>query len=95
MRARWGDAEDQGARLLVTLVPYCFATNADRDRENAVLARLRAAAIPTLDLRTAFDDAGNTGDELYLPDGHWNAVGHRVAAGAIRTELLSRGWLGE
>jgi len=34
-----------------------------------------------------------TGEPYLLYDGHWNARGHRAAAGAVQAFLVAQGWL--
>lgn len=48
-----------------------------------------------LDLTPALrrEDHGIFGEPYFVRDGHWNAVGHRVAAEAVRTGLADRRWL--
>jgi hypothetical protein len=48
-----------------------------------------------LDLTPALEreDHGLLGEPYYPRDGHWNAVGHRVAAEAVRQFLADRRWL--
>jgi hypothetical protein len=50
---------------------------------------------PVLDLTPALraEDHGVFGEPYYVRDGHWNAVGHRVSAEAVRTSLVQRQWL--
>lgn len=63
-----------------------------------VLLRLQqitsAAGIPVLDLTPALRKAdGLLSGPYYVEDGHWNALGHRVAAQEVRRFLFERGWL--
>ena len=44
---------------------------------------LRHENIKFLDLTQAFRDSGQSGSDLFLPDGHWTAAGHKVAARAV------------
>lgn len=61
-----------------------------------VLSRLRdvarTAAIDLLDLTPALKkaDRGVLGGPYYVYDGHWNVLGHRVAAAEIESELRRR-----
>jgi hypothetical protein len=50
---------------------------------------------PLLDLTPALrrEDHGVFGEPYFVRDGHWNAVGHRVSAEAVRTWLSERKWL--
>jgi hypothetical protein len=60
------------------------------------LAAIGAAeGIAVLDLTEALRKAehGAFGGPYYLYDGHWNALGHRIAAREIAASLRSRGWL--
>jgi hypothetical protein len=58
-----------------------------------VLERLRSIAVgaglPLLDLTPALrlEDHGLRGGPYYRYDGHWNALGHRTAAGELKTFL--------
>jgi lysophospholipase L1-like esterase len=102
------ETEARGARLLVAYVPSRMEVDEAAwrlsvqtyplsgpgwDRE-LVLERLsalaKAAGIPLLDLTPALQRAG----AAYFPrDGHWNALGHRTAAEAVRGFLREHGWL--
>jgi lysophospholipase L1-like esterase len=67
----------------------------DRGR---VLARLRdisgKAGFPVLDLTPALRHAdGTLGGPYLLRDGHWNALGHRVAGEELYRFLREQGWL--
>jgi hypothetical protein len=48
-----------------------------------------------LDLTPALrrEDHGVFGEPYFVRDGHWNAVGHRVSAEAVRAALADRRWL--
>ena len=48
-----------------------------------------------LDLTPALrrEDRGVFGEPYFVRDGHWNAVGHRVSAEAVRAWLSERKWL--
>jgi len=65
-----------------------------------VLRRLRQIArlgdFPVLDLTPALREAdrGFLGGPYYVQDGHWNALGHRVAAEEVDRWLREEGWLG-
>jgi SGNH hydrolase-like domain, acetyltransferase AlgX len=55
----------------------------------------RIAGFPVLDLTLALREAtgGVLGEPYLLYDGHWNARGHRAAAGAVASFLRAQGWL--
>jgi hypothetical protein len=55
----------------------------------------RLAGFPVLDLTQALREAagGLMGEPYLLYDGHWNARGHRAAAGAVAAFLRAQGWL--
>jgi len=79
-------------RRLFDLLPELKA-GADFDRPLSRLKTfLKGQDIPYLDLTGAFrDGAGKTGRTGHFHyDGHWNAEGHRWAAGALETYLLER-----
>jgi hypothetical protein len=64
-----------------------------------VLRRLNAIAsargIPVVDLTAALRKVDNPlrGGPYYEYDGHWNALGHEVAAATIGRWLAAQGWL--
>ena len=66
----------------------------------AVRARLQKIAdripVPVLDLTAPLRAAehGALGGPYFVQDGHWNAVGHAVAARAVGEDLRGLGWLG-
>lgn len=68
----------------------------DRD---FVIERLEKSAqdggFALLDLTPALrkEDRGILGEPYYVRDGHWNAVGHRVAADTVRQYLADHSWL--
>jgi hypothetical protein len=68
----------------------------DRSR---VRERLRALGVAsrfaTLDLTGALRraDRGLLGGPYYVYDGHWNALGHRIAAREVAAFLNAQGWL--
>ena len=39
------------------------------------------------------EDRGILGEPYFVRDGHWNAVGHRVAAESVRAYLEDARWL--
>jgi hypothetical protein len=55
----------------------------------------RLAGFPVLDLTPVLREVTGrfTGEPYLLYDGHWNARGHRVAAGAVAALLRTQGWL--
>ena len=67
----------------------------DRGRVAQRLAEIGGAAgFPVLDLTPSLRKAqGTWAGPYYVDDGHWNALGHRVAAQAVERDLRQRGWL--
>jgi hypothetical protein len=54
----------------------------------------RGSGIPVLDLTGPLRAAqGRWGGPYYVEDGHWNALGHRVAAAEVEHALREAGWL--
>jgi acetyltransferase AlgX (SGNH hydrolase-like protein) len=52
------------------------------------------SGIPVLDLTGPLRAAqGRWGGPYYVEDGHWNALGHRVAAAEVERALRAAGWL--
>jgi len=56
----------------------------------AFVARLRAAGIDVLDLRSVFEASGNPLQFHFDSDGHWKPEGHRLAASALSAHLSAR-----
>ena len=54
-----------------------------------------AGGFPVLDLTPALREATGpvVGEPYLLYDGHWNARGHRAAAGAVAAFLSGQGWV--
>jgi len=67
----------------------------DRGRVVQRLAEIgRTAGFPVLDLTGPLRAAqGTWAGPYYVDDGHWNALGHRVAAQEVERDLRQRGWL--
>lgn len=74
-----------GARCLCVAIPSQVPESDAR-----ALAELRARGLDPLDLSPAFRDASTTANALLLPDGHWNAAGHALAARTVAAELRRR-----
>ncbi len=78
--------------LLVVIVPSrALWVGEEREREDRLhrrfVAALRAQGIGVLDLRPAMEAGGRPLSYHFANDGHWNADGHRLAAGAIASRL--------
>jgi hypothetical protein len=56
----------------------------------AFISHLRAAEIDVVNLRSAFEAAGNPMQFHFDNDGHWNPRGHQMVAGALAAHLLNR-----
>jgi hypothetical protein len=68
----------------------------DRGRVASRLAEIgREAGFPVLDLTPALRRAerGVLGGPYFVHDGHWNALGHGVAAAEVEREMKERGWV--
>lgn len=78
-----------GARFMVVLV---HLRERNEVAEGRVVERLRRGlhwrAVEVMDTRSLFVGA----DDCYLPDGHWNARGHRRLASAVLEKLRALGW---
>jgi hypothetical protein len=100
---------DIGAQLLLIYVPtklrvygnYCecpadaLVKSAElNDLPQKMEAWSKLHGVSYLDLTPALRERAARGELVYFTDdGHWNANGHLVAAGAITQYLESRGWL--
>ncbi len=84
----------RGVPLDVVVAPYepQLRPGGTRAPQRALVPRLRARGIPTLDLAEAFVQAGGDPAALYLwSDGiHWSARGHAVAADAVARWAATR-----
>lgn len=60
------------------------------DAHRRFVAALRARHVDVLDLRPAIEAGGNPLDYYFRHDGHWNTVGHRLAADALAARLVPR-----
>jgi hypothetical protein len=81
-------SEEAGARFAVLLV----ATGKRAREMNELRAALEREGIARVEVRAWFDSAEERARYL-LPDGHWTAEGHRLAAEVLRTELARTAWL--
>jgi hypothetical protein len=54
-----------------------------------IIEEIRRIGIDVIDPSASFDLACGS-RELYLPDGHWNAAGHRLFAQAIESAITTR-----
>ncbi|MCY2961272.1 MAG: SGNH/GDSL hydrolase family protein [Planctomycetota bacterium] len=75
-------AREHGARFVCVAIP-----SQSSEADAAALAELRARGLEPLDLTAAFRDADRPASALHLPDGHWNAAGHALAAREVAREL--------
>ncbi len=82
-----------GAPLLVAVIPSDenAATGAPTDAR--AIDALRSAGIDPLLLGPAFAMASSRGESLFLPDGHWSASGHALAAKTVAAGMGERGLL--
>ncbi len=79
----------------LTQLRYGMDERWDRGRARTRLKQIaRAAGFPVLDLTAALRAAerGALGGPYYLQDGHWNALGHRVAAAEVEGYLRREKW---
>jgi hypothetical protein len=53
------------------------------------IRRLRDNGISVIDVRPLFENSGTPMAYHFANDGHWNADGHRVAAGALAQFLAT------
>lgn len=85
---------DRGARLVLTKFGNLLAPDARRllDIEREIETRLaKLPDVPYLDLDEAFAAQGLTAAQVVsVPDGHWNARGHRETAAALYRFLVDR-----
>lgn len=76
-------AAEHGAKFQCVTIPS-RAPEAD----TLALAELRTRGIDVLDLGSMFESASET--DLFLPDRHWAAPGHALAARALAAEMRRR-----
>ena len=77
-----------GARPVALFLPGRGRTPADASRRDLLRDWAARRSVPFADLTAAFDRAGR--ERTTLPNNaHWNAAGHRVAAGALRDLLVA------
>jgi hypothetical protein len=79
----------------LTQLRYGMDERWDRERARLRLEQIgQAAGFRVLDLTPALRaaDRGILGGPYYLQDGHWNALGHRVAAGEVERFLRREKW---
>lgn len=79
----------------LTQMRYGMDERWDRDRVRARLAEIaKSVGFPVLDLTPALRAAerGILGGPYYVQDGHWNALGHQVAAGEVERFLRREKW---
>ncbi len=86
---------ESGSRLLIVVIYPREELQAGRSKRNQeILTRLAESGIPTLDTFDAFRESLHRGEDLHLPDdGHWNTLGHRLAAQLILKDPRVAGWL--
>ena len=56
-----------------------------------ITERLRGLGLRVIDPNAAFARRCAREPSIYLPDGHWNALGHRFFAGQMRDSLAALG----
>ena len=85
--AGFGELKRNGTPVLIVLFPYLYRPAYQEwgfgTYQRRFSAEAEAAAVPLLDLRTAFDEAGLIDDRWPKDPIHPDAAGHRVAATAI------------
>lgn len=79
-------------RMRYDLKPAAWSCDFVRQR---LLRSAEDGRFPVLDLTPALsrEDRGILGEPYFVRDGHWNAVGHRVAAESVRAYLEQARWL--
>lgn len=73
-------AAQQQIPVLAVIIPLEEQVFDNQQTETLFHQLLRQENIKFLDLTQAFRDSGQSGQDLFLPDGHWTAAGHEVAA---------------
>ncbi|MBL8863254.1 MAG: hypothetical protein JNK02_14755 [Planctomycetes bacterium] len=76
-------ARGRGADFVCVVIPSKVP-----DHDRRALFELRARGLEPLELAPVF--AASPDRDLYLPDGHWNAAGHALAAHALAEWLRAR-----
>jgi hypothetical protein len=84
-RALRKTAEDHGKPFVCIVIP---SSQADADAR--AVSALTAAGLEPVLIAPAFEKGRVDGDSLLLPDGHWNAAGHALAARLLAEELRRR-----
>jgi len=75
-------SDQQQVPVLAVTIPLEGQVFGSEQAETLFQQLLRREEIKFLDLIPAFRDSGQSGSDLFLPDGHWTAAGHEVAAKA-------------
>lgn len=100
-------AKENGATFLVVIIPTAQEVRPSERDAPAAFPNLRTAyhdalevcrsnGLDYLDLGPSLAQAEDRGQHLYYDrDGHWNEVGHRIAAEAISKKVLGGAWLQE
>ena len=76
-------SDQQQIPVLAVIIPLEEQVFGNQQTETLFHQLLRHENIKFLDLSQAFRDSSQSGSDLFLPDGHWTAVGHEVAARAV------------
>lgn len=89
------ECQDRACTLVVLVIPAHEATEASPDPKVAdLLLFLSEKGIPHLDLTPVFNSPEGLVSLTYPLDGHWNAEGHRCAAGLLCDFLEDESLLG-
>lgn len=75
-------SDQQQIPVLAVIIPLEEQVFGNQQTETLFHKLLRQENIKFLDLTQAFRDSGQSGQDLFLPDGHWTAAGHKIAARA-------------
>lgn len=87
-------AREGGAQLLVLLIHPVEKAARDMNSPEARIARgLGERGIAVFDTWSALRPSVEAGADLYLPNAHWNAEGHRLVGAALAAHLRGLGWL--
>jgi hypothetical protein len=87
------EASALGAPFLAVVIPSGCRYDDPACTDSRAVEALRLAGLDPVLLAPAFEAATASGAALFLPDGHWNAAGHALAADIVGTALTERGWM--